>query len=198
MNRSFLVTLAVIGGVIAIFALVFGGVYNSLVAGEETVSEAWAQVENVYQRRLDLIPNLVETVKGYAAHERETLDAVIEARSKISQMTLASKAFNDPEALTQFEQAQQGLTSTLSRLLVVVEQYPNLKADQSFLALQSQLEGSENRIAVERRRFNEVAREFNTRLRIFPNNLIARLTGFEHKSYFAADEGARVVPGVKF
>ena len=185
-------------GVVALLALSYGGIYNSLVKSEEKVSEAWAQVENVYQRRADLIPNLVETVKGYAGHERETLEQVIQARSKISQINFAKNPFNDPNTLTQFEQAQQMLSSSLSRLLVVVEQYPELKANQNFLELQSQLEGTENRIAVERRRFNEVAREFNTRLRTFPANIVARLTGFQRKSYFAADEGARVAPKVKF
>ncbi|MBI2167598.1 MAG: LemA family protein [Candidatus Omnitrophica bacterium] len=198
MNRALLMTLAVVAGLVVLGALSFGGIYNSLVAAEEGVTGAWAQVENVYQRRLDLIPNLVETVKGYAAHERETLEAVIGARSKITQTQITVKAFNDPQALTQFEQLQQGLTSTLSRLLAIAEQYPDLKANQNFLALQSQLEGTENRIAVERRRFNEVAREFNTRLRIFPNNWVGRLMGFQRKSYFAADEGARTVPEVKF
>ena len=198
MNKGFLMGLAIVVGIIAIFALMFGGTYNSLVTAEEQVSEAWSQVENVYQRRLDLIPNLVETVKGYAAHERETLEKVVEARSKITQMNISPKVFNDANALTQFEQAQQGLSSALSRLLVVVEQYPDLKANQNFLALQSQLEGTENRIAVERRRFNEVARNFNTMIRVFPKNIVARWTGFQRKSYFAADEGARVAPKVKF
>ena len=183
---------------IVIVALIFGGIYNSLVQAEEKVSESWAQVENVYQRRLDLTPNLVEAVKGYAAHEKGTLDAVIEARSKATQVNISPKAFNSPEALTQFEQIQQGLSSALSRLLVVIEQYPDLKANQNFLALQSQLEGTENRIAVERRRFNEVARDFNTQLRSFPNNVVARWMGLKRKSYFAADEGARVAPKIKF
>ena len=198
MNRRLLIALAVVVAIAGLFLLAYSGIYNSLVKAEEQVSEAWAQVENVYQRRADLIPNLVETVKGYAAHERETLEQVIEARSKISQMNISRDTFNDPKALTQFEQAQQGLSSALSRLLVVVAQYPDLKPNQNFLELQSQLEGTENRIAVERRRFNEVAREFNTRLRVFPNNLVARLAGFQRKSYFAADEGARVAPKVKF
>ena len=198
MNRGLLMTLAVIVGIVVIFLLIFGGIYNSLVRAEEQVSEAWSQVENVYQRRLDLIPNLVETVKGYAAHERETLEQVVEARSKITQTNLPSAVFNNPSALTQFEQAQQGLSSALSRLLVVVEQYPDLKANQNFLSLQAQLEGTENRIAVERRRFNEVARDFNARIRSFPQNLAAGWMGLQRKSYFAADEGARVVPKVKF
>lgn len=196
--KKFLIGLGIVTALVVVAVLAFGGIYNSFVRSEEKVSEAWAQVENVYQRRLDLIPNLVETVKGYAAHERETLDAVIEARSKATQTNLPSSVFNDPQALTQFEQLQQGLSSALSRLLVVVEQYPDLKANQNFLALQSQLEGTENRIAVERRRFNEVARDFNTNLRVFPNSLVAKLAGFQRKSYFAADEGARVAPKVTF
>jgi len=190
--------LLVLGGTAGLLFLVFGGVYNSLVSSEEKVSEAWAQVENVYQRRLDLIPNLVETVKGYAEHERETLEAVVQARSKITETKFSPEVIKDPQALAEFEEAQQGLTSALSRLLVLVERYPDLKASQNFLALQSQLEGTENRIAVERRRFNEVARDFNSKLRVFPNNFVARLMGFQRKSYFAADEGARVVPTVKF
>ena len=198
MNRGLLIGLGIAAVLVAIAAVTFGGIYNGLVRAEEGVSEAWAQVENVYQRRLDLVPNLVETVKGYAAHERETLEKVIEARSKITQINLPKSVFNDPQALTQFEEVQQGLSSALSRLLVVIEQYPDLKANQNFLTLQSQLEGTENRIAVERRRFNEVAREFNTRIRIFPDSVVARLTGFQRKSYFAADEGARVAPTVKF
>ena len=195
--RNLLIGLGVVVLIVAIFAMSFGGIYNSLVKGEEGVSSAWSQVENVYQRRLDLIPNLVETVKGYAAHEKETLEAVVEARAKATQTNLP-QAFNDPQTLTQFEQTQQGLSSALSRLLAVVEQYPDLKANQNFLALQTQLEGTENRIAVERHRFNEVARDFNTNLRVFPNSLIAKITGFQRKSYFAADEGARVAPKVQF
>lgn len=197
-NRKLLTGFGVVVVLLAILGAAFGGIYNGLVRAEEGVSEAWAQVENVYQRRLDLVPNLVETVKGYAAHERETFEKVIEARSKITQINLPKSVFNDPQALTRFEQAQQGLSSALSRLLVVIEQYPDLKANQNFLALQTQLEGTENRIAVERRRFNEVAREFNTRIRIFPNSFVARFGGFQRKSYFAADEGARIAPKVKF
>ncbi len=188
----------VVAGVIALFVLLFGGTYNGLVKSEEQVSEALAQVENAYQRRLDLIPNLVETVKGYAAHERETLTAVIDARSKISKMSVSPDVIKNPQSLAQFEEAQQGLSSALSRLLVLVEQYPDLKANQNFLALQSQLEGTENRIAVERHRFNEAARGFNTKVRVFPNNLVARIAGFQKKAYFAADQTARVAPTVKF
>ena len=182
----------------AIFGLFFGGIYNSLVRAEEQVSEAWAQVENAYQRRLDLIPNLVETVKGYAAHEHQTLEAVVQARSKITQLNISGKDIANPQTLAEFEQAQQTLSSSLSRLLVLVEQYPDLKANQNFLALQSQLEGTENRIAVERYRFNEAARAFNTRVRVFPNRWVASWTGFQKKAYFAADQAARSRPTVKF
>lgn len=195
MNRNLAITLTVLACLIIFAVMGFGGIYNSLVRAEEKVNEAWAQVENVYQRRTDLIPNLVETVKGYAAHEKETLQGVVEARSKISQMKVSPE---NPESLAQFEEAQQRLASVLSRLLVVVERYPELKANQNFLALQSQLEGSENRIAVERRRFNETASDFNAKIRIFPNSLVARLGGFERKAYFAADESARIVPSVQF
>lgn len=198
MKRGLWIGLLAAAGIVGLLFLMFGGTYNSLVASEEAVSEAWAQVENVYQRRLDLIPNLVETVKGYAAHERETLEAVVQARSKITETKISPKDLADPQALARFEAVQQGLTSALSRLLVVVEQYPDLKANQNFLALQSQLEGTENRIAVERRRFNEAARAFNTKVRIFPNNVMAGWMGLQKKAYFAADEAAKTVPTVKF
>jgi LemA protein len=198
MKKGILTGVLILAGVIGLFVLMFGGIYNSLVGADEKTSEAWSQVENVYQRRLDLIPNLVETVKGYATHERETLEAVIQARSKLTEMKISPKDLSDPQALAEFEQAQQGLTSALSRLLVVVEQYPDLKANQNFLALQSQLEGTENRITVERRRFNEAARDYNTKIRVFPNRLVAGWTGFQKKAYFAADEMAKVAPTVKF
>lgn len=191
-------------GVLAIIAVVllgfafFGGTYNQLVASEEAVTSAWAQVENVYQRRLDLIPNLVETVRGYAEHESETLQAVVEARSSITEMKVTPESLSDPTTLAKFEQLQQELTSALSRLLVVVEKYPDLKANQNFLALQTQLEGTENRITVERRRFNETAQQFNTKIRIFPSNVVAGWAGFSRKAYFAADQAARVAPTVKF
>ncbi len=198
MNRGLWMTLGIVALVAVVAFSFFSGTYNTLVKSEEQVSEAWAQVENVYQRRLDLIPNLVETVKGYAAHERQTLEGVIEARSKITQMKVTSDVIQNPQALAQFEEAQQHLTSALSRLLVVVEQYPDLKANQNFLALQAQLEGTENRITVERRRFNEAARVFNTQIRVFPNSIVARVAGFQKKAYFAADATARVAPTVKF
>jgi len=189
----------IIVGTVALFgAVTIGGMYNQLIASDEQVASAWGQVQNVYQRRLDLIPNLVETVKGYAAHEKETLEDVVNARSKITQLSISSDAANNPDALAKFQQAQQELSGALSRLLVVVERYPDLKANQNFLALQSQLEGTENRIAVERMRFNEAAQRFNTLRRSFPTNMIANLAGFKEKVYFKADEGAAKVPVVKF
>ena len=198
MKKSLLIALGVIVGIIVLVLLAYGGVYNQLVAADEGVKNAWAQVENVYQRRLDLIPNLVETVKGYAAHERQTLEGVIEARSKISQMNVSSNIVNDPEQLAKFQAFQGQLSSALSRLLVVVEQYPDLKANQNFLALQTQLEGTENRIAVERKRFNDAALKFNTLRRTFPSILIASMMGFKEKAYFQAEAGAAKAPAVKF
>ena len=198
MKRSILIGVGVVIGVILLITFAFGGVYNQLVAADENVKSAWAQVENVYQRRLDLIPNLVETVKGYAAHERETLQGVVEARAKASQMSISSDIVNDPNALAKFQALQGQLSSALSRLLAVVEQYPDLKASQNFLALQTQLEGTENRIAVERNRFNEAARNFNTMRRTFPSVFIADMMGFKEKAYFQAETGAAKAPPVKF
>lgn len=173
------------------------GSYNRMVTSEEQVTGAWSQVENVYQRRADLIPNLVNTVKGYAAHEQETLTQVIEARAKATQVNVNPENL-DEQSIQQFQQAQQGLNSALSRLMVVVERYPDLKANQNFLDLQSQLEGTENRIAVERRNFIETARSYNTQIRTFPNNLLAGLFGFEKKAYFQAEEGSEQAPEVQF
>lgn len=173
--------------------------YNNMVTLEENVTQKWAQVENVYQRRADLIPNLVEVVKGYASHERETLEAVVNARSKVGgQINIGPEMLNNPEAFSQFQQAQGALTSALQRLMVVVERYPDLKADQRFADLQVQLEGTENRITVERGRFNEAVQGFNTTIRQFPTNIIAGFFGFEQKVYFKADAGAEKVPEVKF
>ena len=196
--KSFWIGLLVIGAVVLFGVMTISGMYNQLVASDEQVASAWGQVQNVYQRRLDLIPNLVETVKGYAAHERETLEGVVNARSKIAQLNVSSEMVNNPEALAKFQHAQQELSGALSRLLVVVERYPDLKANQNFLALQSQLEGTENRITVERMRFNEAAQRFNTLRRSFPTNMIASLGRFKEKAYFKADEGAAKVPVVKF
>ncbi|MDL2255853.1 LemA family protein [Parabacteroides sp. OttesenSCG-928-K15] len=173
------------------------GVYNNMVTQEEQVKTAWSQVENQYQRRLDLIPNLVNTVKGYASHEQETLEGVVNARAKATQTTI-DPANLTPEALQQFQSTQSELSSALSRLMVVVERYPELKANQNFLELQAQLEGTENRISVERMRFNETAQQYNTNIRRFPNNIFAGMFGFQPKAYFAAESGAEKAPVVQF
>jgi len=171
--------------------------YNTMIEKEEAVTAQWSQVENVYQRRADLIPNLVATVKGYAAHEQETLTGVIEARAKATSVNIdASKL--DASSIQNFQAAQDGLSSALSKLMVVVERYPELKANQNFLELQSQLEGTENRIAVERRKFNEAAQGYNTYIRKFPNNFIAGMFDFEKKDYFESTAGAEEVPKVEF
>ena len=171
--------------------------YNRMVEKEQGVESQWAQVENVYQRRADLIPNLVNTVKGYATHEKETLTEVINARSKATSTTIDPSKLN-AQNIQQFQQMQDNLSSALSKLMVVVERYPDLKANQNFLELQAQLEGTENRIATERRRFNEVAQEYNTYIKKFPKNLFAGMFGFEPKAYFKAQEGAEKAPEVKF
>jgi LemA protein len=185
-------------GVIAL--ALFGwvkGAYNGLVGSQESVETAWAQVENVYQRRADLIPNLVETVKGYAKHEQETLEGVIEARANATKVTIDPSNMT-PEDLKKYQEAQGEVTNALSRLIAVSESYPDLKANQNFLELQNQLEGTENRIAVERNKFNEVAREYNTKRRTFPTNIIASIFGFDDKPYFQAQEGADKAPKVDF
>ena len=191
--------------VLAVVALVLGGLvfwgigaYNGLVKKQVAVDGGWAQVENVYQRRADLIPNLVETVKGVANFEKSTLEAVVEARAKATQIVLSPEIVNDPAKLRQFQQAQGELTGALSRLLAVAENYPELKANQNFLELQSQLEGTENRIAVERRRFNEIVQEYTTATRVFPASIVAKLGGFPSKAFFEADAGAEKAPSVKF
>ena len=198
MKKGLLITAGVIAGIVILGFLMFGGVYNGLVQREEAVTSAWSQVENVYQRRMDLVPNLVQTVKGYAAHEKETLQAVVEARSKISQTSISSDVINDPAQMQAFQNMQGQLSSALSRLMVVVERYPDLKASQNFLALQTQLEGTENRVTVERRRFNESARDFNTFRRKFPNVIISNMMDFGKKAYFEADKGAQKAPQVQF
>jgi len=171
--------------------------YNSMVSKDEAVSSQWANVETAYQRRADLIPNLVSTVKGYADFEQETLTQVIEARSKATSMNVdASKL--DASTIQQFQANQAQLSGALSRLMVVVEKYPDLKANQNFLELQSQLEGTENRISVERRRFNEMVQDYNTYIRKFPNNFISGWFGFEQRGYFKSDEGSEKAPKVEF
>lgn len=169
--------------------------YNGLVSRDEAVSSAWSQVENMYQRRADLIPNLVATVKGYAGHEQETFEAVVAARAKATQVTVSDLS---EESVQKFQQAQGEVSSALGRLLAVVENYPELKANENFLDLQAQLEGTENRIAEARRSFNEAARNYNTQVRSFPANLIAGAFGFSTKGYFTADESASQAPKVEF
>jgi LemA protein len=187
--------------IVAVIALilVMWGVrrYNSFVGLEEGITGQWANVENVYQRRADLIPNLVNTVRGYADFEQETLTQVIEARAKATSVTVDPTNLT-PESLAAFQQAQDGLGSALSRLLVTIERYPDLKANQNFLELQSQLEGTENRIAVERRKFNETVRGYNTTIRRFPANIIAGITVFDQKGYFEAVAGSETAPVVEF
>jgi LemA protein len=173
--------------------------YNSLQQQDEAVSKAWSDVESTLQRRADLIPNLVATVKGYASHEKDTLEGVIQARSKASQIQLTSKDLSDPKAMAQLREAQGQLSSSLSRLMVLVERYPDLKANQNFLDLQTQLEGTENRINVARQRYNAAVETFNSSIRSFPYNLTNNfLLHLKHKEYFKADEAAQKAPMVKF
>ncbi|HTS02419.1 MAG TPA: LemA family protein [Thermoanaerobaculia bacterium] len=186
-----LVGVLVIGGMAA-------GAYNKLNAADQAVSAAWAQVENVYQRRADLVPNLVETVKGAASFEKETLTQVIQARASASQIKLDANAIKDPANFQKFQQAQDQLGGALSRLLVTVEKYPELKASQNFRDLQAQLEGTENRIAVERGRFNDTTQVYNTLRRSFPTVIVANFAGFKERPFFKAAEGSEKPPAVKF
>lgn len=193
-------TLLIIGALVLVVFLAyrfFAGHYNEMVGREEAVSSAWSQVENAYQRRLDLIPNLVNTVKGAAEFEKSTLTAVIEARAKATQVTVDPKNLT-PEDLAKFQQAQGQLGSALGRLMVVAEQYPQLKANQNFLELQAQLEGTENRISNERRKFNEVVQDYNTYIRKFPQTLLSGMFGFKEKAYFQSEQGANKAPEVQF
>ncbi|MDE2510097.1 MAG: LemA family protein [Elusimicrobia bacterium] len=195
-------TLAAILGGVVLLALLVGvwavGAYNGLVARNENVSKAWAQVESQYQRRFDLIPNLVETVKGSAKFEKETLTAVVEARSRVGSMLVDKGVLNDQAAFKNFENAQAGLSSALSHLMVVVEKYPDIKSTQGFRDLQVQLEGTENRIAVARKDFNDAAQEYNTAIKVFPGSLLAGFGGFKERPYFAAAPAAAAAPAVKF
>ncbi len=177
----------------------YAGNYNKMVELEENVSNQWAQVQNVYQRRFDLIPNLVETVKGYASHESQVITDVAQARSKAGGvMQLSAADLEDPEAVRRFQEAQNSLGGALQRLLSVTENYPDLKANQNFLALQDQLEGTENRISVERGRYNEAVTEYNTFIRQFPRKIIADMSGFRTKEKFSADSSAQTAPAVSF
>lgn len=201
MKRGTIIGCAVAGFILLVIAiLVIWGInsYNNLVTLNESVNQSWSQVQNQYQRRTDLIPNLVNTVKGYANFERGVLTDVTEARAKVSQMTVTPEVLNDPEAFQKFQQAQGQLTGALSRLLVTVENYPDLKANENFLQLQAQLEGTENRIAVERRRFNETVQNYNTTIKRFPNSAFAAIFGFKQKQYFQAVPGAETPPKVQF
>lgn len=193
MKKTWIIILAAV----ALIAIFCATSYNSMVSQDEAVGTAWSNVENQYQRRADLIPNLVNTVKGYANHEKETLEAVISARAKATQTSITLNEISS-EKMAAFQQAQGELSSALSRLMVSIERYPDLKANQNFQALQAQLEGTENRISVERRKFNEIARAYNTSIRRFPKNIVAGLFGFEKRPYFEAQEGSEKAPEVKF
>jgi LemA protein len=192
-----LVAVAVVALALIVSLGWFVSVGNDLVAREQTVRESWAQVQNVYQRRADLIPNLVETVKGFAAQERTVLEEVTRARASVAGMQVTPEILRDPEALRKFQAAQAELGGALGRLLAVVERYPDLKSNQNFLALQSQLEGTENRIVVERRRYNEAVRDYNTAIRRFPRSLVASLRGFSERSFFEATPGSEAAPAIK-
>jgi LemA protein len=201
MKRGMIVGCSVAGVILIIIAiLVFWGIgaYNNLVTLNESVNQSWSQVENQYQRRADLIPNLVNTVKGYADFERGVLTDVTEARAKVSQMNVTPEVLNDPAAFQRFQQAQSELGGALSRLLVTVENYPELKANENFLQLQAQLEGTENRISVERRKFNTTVQEYNTTIKRFPNSIFAGVFGFNEKEYFRSAPGSETAPKVEF
>ena len=193
MKKTWIIIIAVLA-VIVVYGITS---YNSMVAQDEAVGTAWSNVENQYQRRADLIPNLVNTVKGYAAHEKETFDAVVSARAKATQTTISIDELT-PEKMEAYQKAQGAVGSALSRLLAVTENYPDLKANENFQTLQVQLEGTENRISVERRKFNEVAKAYNTNIRRFPKNIFAGMFGFEKRPYFEAEEGSEKAPEVKF
>lgn len=186
------------GGIIFIVILWYISAHNGLVTTQEKVNGAWSQVQNQYQRRVDLIPNLVETVKRYAQQESSVLTEVTELRSRVGSINVTKEILDSPEEFAKFQQAQTQLSGALSRLLVVSENYPDLKSNQNFLALQSQLEGTENRIAVERKRFNETVQEYNTKIKRIPTSIVASLGGFKEKAYFQAQAGAETVPKVKF
>lgn len=196
MKKGLWIVVIIVALAIGIFAYIKNS-YNTLVTQSEQVSSQWANVESQYQRRADLIPNLVNTVKGYATHENQTLTDVIEARAKATQMTVNFDQLND-QTMARYQQAQGELSSALGRLMAIAESYPDLKANQNFLDLQTQLEGTENRIATERRRFNEMVQQYNVSVRQFPRNIIAGMFGFTPKSFFASEPGAEKAPAVQF
>jgi LemA protein len=200
-SRGALIALVVVGAIVVVvlgLALWGIGAYNRLVGLDEGVQSAWSQVENQYQRRAELIPNLVETVKGFASQEQKVLLGVTEARAKVGQITVTKEVLEDAGAFAKFQAAQDQFSSAISRLLAVAENYPQLKSNENFLALQNQLEGTENRIAVERRNFNQVVQAYNTTIRKFPGSIVAGFGGFREKQYFKAKEGAETAPQVKF
>jgi len=196
MKKNTIILVSVIGLIVILFLWGMSG-YNGLVTQEETVNSQWANVESQYQRRADLIPNLVATVKGYATHESSTLEGVVAARAKATQVTIDPEKLT-PEKLQEFQAAQGQVSSALGKLLMITENYPDLKANQNFLELQAQLEGTENRISVERGRFNDLAKEFNAAIRRFPRSIIASIGGFKKKPYFEAEQGSEKAPAVKF
>ena len=196
--RSLVIILVILVAVIVLVISFVAGKYNTLVAKDEAVKNAWSQVENQYKRRFDLIPNLVETVKGVAEFEKETFTAVTEARARVGQLSVTPEILNNPQAFSQFQQAQEGLSGVLSRLMVVLERYPELKANQNFIRLQDELAGTENRIAVERMRFNDAVLAYNAFIRRFPTNVFAGMLGFQRAAYFEAPEGAEEAPKVQF
>ena len=194
MKKSSVIIVLIVAAIVIVWGITG---YNGLVSMDEGVQTKWADVETQYQRRADLIPNLVNTVKGYAAHESETLQAVVEARAKATSMNIDPSNMS-AEQIANFQKAQDGVSSALGRLLVTVEKYPDLKANENFRELQAQLEGTENRISVARRDYNEAARKYNTTLRSFPKNILAGMFGFEKKAYFEAQEGSEQAPTVQF
>lgn len=191
-------TLLIGGGIVLLLIIIYVTNYNMLVTTQEKVNGAWSQVQNQYQRRIDLIPNLVETVKGYARQEERVLTEVTAMRSRVGSITASKDILDNPAEFQKFQEAQNQLGGALSRLLVVTENYPDLKSNQNFLALQSQLEGTENRIAVERRRFNDVVQDYNTKIKRIPSSIVASIAGFKEKAYFQAQQGAETAPKVSF
>lgn len=197
-SKGLIIIICIVVLILAVFSG-YKNTYNKLVMQDENVSAQWAEVQNQYQRRLDLIPNLVATVKGYASHESEVFTQVSEARSKAGgQINISDDILNDPEAFARYQQIQDNLGTSLQRLLMVTEQYPELKADQNFIALQDQLEGTENRITVARKRYTEAVQSYNTTIRVFPNNIIANMSGFDKKAQFSAAAEAQSAPKVEF